>query len=415
MGSKNEIKKRMMAAAAKAWGISNRDIDKMDPLIPFLIDACASELEKISFDIYSNREKMSHKLMELLTPSSITSPYPARAVAYAQSMDAKCMINENNKFYYGKRKFENNEEKEVDIYFSPTTTHQLVKGQVDFIAFNDSVYLKENPFEHVHFCTSKSNRRLDSNSLWIGLNTASNLDSIDGMTFYFDLKEINGIKEKVFYQALSTSSWSIGDHQLIKYNGFRQNPNGRHLDEIGIPVGDFSKSSSVCHHLNNFYKKQFITIGDNAEINYRGLKLNYPKLFLDVFSEEDLKKIKGNLLWIRIDFSHHVSTQILEKLNCTINCFPILNRRVEKVVITGKDKIVAMDSEDYEMFFDLKSIKADENLKVVLAKNHHIHEEGMAVLTLRQDNIGRASSRNAPNSSATYKYLQRRIFGLFKI
>lgn len=395
MGSKSEIKKRMVAAAAKAWGISNRDIDKIDPLIPFLIDACASEIEKISFDIYSNREKMSYKLMELLTPSAITSPYPARAIAYAQSMDAKCMINENNQFFYEKRKFENDEEKEIDIYFTPTSAHQLIKGQIDYIAFNDSIYLKENPFENDHLCNTKPNQHLDPNSMWIGLNVANSVDSIDGISFYFELNDIEGIQEKIFYQALSSSSWVIDDQILNKYNGFHVETKNRRLDDIDIPVGDFTKSRSVCYHLNNFYKKYFITIGENKSVNYRGLKQRYPESFKDVFMDEDLKKIEGNLIWIKIDFSHHVSNQILEKLNCSINCFPVINRRVEKVVITGKDKIIGMDSEAYEMFFDLKNIQSDEQLKVVLTKNHHAYEEGKAMLTLRQDNIGRASSRNA--------------------
>ncbi len=51
METKNSIKQRMISVAAKAWGVTNKEIEKTDPIVPLLIDACASEIAKVSSSI----------------------------------------------------------------------------------------------------------------------------------------------------------------------------------------------------------------------------------------------------------------------------------------------------------------------------------------------------------------------------
>ena len=107
--------------------------------------------------------------------------------------------------------------------------------------------------------------------------------------------------------------------------------------------------------------------------------------------------MEGNLLWIKIRFKQHIPAEVIDNVNCTINCFPAINRRSEKVYINGKDKIAALISENNEMFFDLKSIEPEGNMRVLLSSDVSDDKqiENTGLLTLRQDNIGRFNSRNA--------------------
>ena len=397
MESKNDIKKRMISVAAKAWGITNKDIEKMDPLVPLLLDACASELVKVSSSIIDSQDKMGSKMTELLTPEELTSPYPARAILYAHPLDPTCKINENNEFYFNKRDFNAEEDKDIEIYFTPTGNYKLVKGEVRYLANYKSIYKIINPFEREDLCKTNTTKIFDSNCLWIGVHLANAVESLNGVSFYFDLDNVSEMQEEIFYHALLTSNWDINGTEINVIEGCELKGDGNLKKLPNIPTHEFNKSGSVCNRVNNFYKKRFITISekDNNSIDYKGLAQKYPDFFMDVFDEKDLKEIEGKLLWIRISFVHHIPSEILDKVNCSINCFPIINRREEKVYINGNEKIKGLTAEEHEIYFDLKNISAEENMEVILERNKSGGEEGKALLTLRQDNLGRFNSRNA--------------------
>ena len=396
MESKNDIKKRMIAVAAKAWGITNKDIEKMDPLVPLLLDACASELVKVSSSIADSQDKMGNKMMELLTPEELTSPYPARAILYAHPLDPICKINENNEFYFNKRDFNADEDKDIEVYFTPSGNYKLVKGEVRYIANYKSIFKIINPFEREDLCKTNTKKIFDSNCLWIGVHLANAVESLNGVSFYFDLENVTEIHEEIFYHALLTSNWDINGTEINVIEGCEIKGNGDLKKLPNIPSHEFNKSGSVCSRVNSFYKKRFVTVSENNNsINYKELTQKYPDFFIDVFDEKDLKEIEGKLLWIRVGFANHIPFEVLDNVKCSINCFPVINRREEKVYINGNEKIKGLIAEEREMYFDLKNISAEENMEVILERNKYHEEEGKAVLTLRQDNLGKFNSRNA--------------------
>ncbi|MCD4666026.1 MAG: hypothetical protein K8R68_12205 [Bacteroidales bacterium] len=387
----------MISVAAKVWGITNKDIEKNDPLVPLLLDVCASELAKVSSSIMSGQDKIGNKLMELLTPEELTSPYPARAILYAHPMDSTCKINENNEFYFNKRNFTADEDKDIEVYFTPTGNYKLINGEIGYLANYKSIFKILNPFEREDFCRSNSAKIIDSNYLWIGLYVPNSVESLNGASFYFDMDNVTEIEEEIFYQALSTSNWDINGNKINVIDGFEINSDDNLKKLPNIPTHEFNKSRSICNRVNNFYKKRFITISekDNNSIDYKGFTQKYPDFFKDIFDEKSLKEIEGKLLWVKISFVHHIPSEILDKVKCSINCFPVINRREEKVYISGNEKIKGITSEEHEMYFDLKHVSAEENMEVILERNKPGNAEGKAILTLRQDNLGRFNSRNA--------------------
>lgn len=397
METKNSIKQRMISVAAKAWGVTSKDIEKSDPIIPLLIDACASEIAKVSSSINESRDKMAGKIMELITPAELSGPYPARAILHAMPMETFCNINEDNEFYYIKRNYLRTDNQDVEIFFTPTGNHRLIKGEVRYLGCHKSIYLKPGPNEKISFIDSKKANAIEPNTLWIGLHIPKPINSLDGISFYFDLENTPEIEEEMFYNALAKSQWEINGKNKSVTSGFKIDISGNSEVRFTNSAKEFNKSMAVCDHINNFYKKKFITIleDDNDVVNYKELTMKYPDAFREVFSNDDLEEIEGNLLWIKIRFLQHVPFEVFQNVNCTMNCFPVINRRSEKIYITGKDKIAALISEDNEMFFDLKSIDAEGNMKIFLSGNVTDDKEEAGLLTLRQDNIGRYNSRNA--------------------
>ncbi|MCD4696033.1 MAG: hypothetical protein K8S16_07305 [Bacteroidales bacterium] len=399
MDSKNTIKKRMISIAAKAWGVTGKDIEKTDPIVPLLIDACASEIVRINSSVSGSRDKMGQKIMELLTPMELTSPYPARAIMNVMPMDSFYELDEKNEFYFEKRIILKDEAKDIDIFFTPTGSYKLIKGEVRYLACCKSIIHKTGPFETQDFCKANAQGNIEPNTFWIGLHVTKPIKSLDGVSFYFDfdMENISELEEDMFYYALSKSQWEINGNKIIVSNGYKTNNKDISKVQYINSISQSSKSGAICNHINNFYEKKFYTIREEESNTSNHFEINgkYPDEFTSIFSEDDLNEIESNILWIKINFSQYVPSKILGNIDCSINCFPVINRRAEKVFITGKDKIRGLVSEDNEMFFDLKNFSSDGNLKIFLDSNKVVQEEGTALLALRQDNIGRFNSRNA--------------------
>jgi len=395
MDSKNTIRKRMITIAAKSWGVTTKDIENADPIVHLLIDACASEIAKVNSEISSSRDKIGWKLMELLTPIQLTSPYPARAILQAIPRDAFYEINENNTFYFEKRSTLKDEVREIDIFFTPTGVNKLINAKIQYIACDKTLKFKTDPIEIQDLCSAKKSAYIESNNLWIGLHAIKPISSLNGISFHFELINASELEEKLFYKALSNSQWEINGNKIKGDIGFGNDHTSlfQHIKSSS----ECSKSRTISDHINKFYQNRFYTLNeeDSERSDYSKQYKKYPDDFISIFSEDDLNEIEGNIVWIKMNLPQFIETNILQKINCNINCFPIINRRADRVYISGKEKIKGLSSEEHEVFFDLKNYSSDAKLKIITKGNKVITEEGEAQLSIRHDNIGRFNSRNA--------------------
>ena len=396
METRHEIKKRMISSAAKFWGMTSKEIETVDPLIPMLIDACAGEIEKISKSTHEVRQNMGFKLMEVITPELLLSPLPARSVMHAHPFELRGIVNENHEFYFKKQNPFDIENPDVEIYFTPVKEHLIFDAEVKFFATGNTLYRLDQSFEKSVVCKGLPHEGpLDS--LWIGLSINKSIESLNGLCFYFEIENVDDIREKIFYQALNLGQWEINNTAVKVKPGYYNSKGKNDNKQIKVPYTETNKSFAITNHVLDFYKKHFVSITDDQKV----LLLNeetfrqYPKTFIGVFDTEDLAAIDSTLLWIKVNFSQHIPKGILENIKCNINCFPVINRRKEKIVITGYDRIKELKIESHELFFDIKETSCEKKLEILLGEKVPKNMEGKALLTLRKDNIGRMDTTNA--------------------
>ncbi|MFO7613399.1 MAG: hypothetical protein R6W71_02035 [Bacteroidales bacterium] len=396
MENRNDIKKRMMAIAAKTWGLSSREMESIDPLIPLLIEANAAELEKVSISVDEAGQRMAAKLMEMLTPENLLNPAPARGILQALPFDPTGSIDEENQFYYFKRNPFEDGEADLEIFFTPVTEHRLFNGKIDFIASGNTLSRTEEMGEKRVVAKSVSGRNL-SNELWIGVSLHKSVPSLEGMTFYFETENLSDSEERIFYQALNRAQWEINGIAIETKSGYFDNGGSVRKKKITFPHTDFNRSYTVSQHVLNFYRKHFVSVARNpwdSTISQDACQ-KYPDEFQEVFHPDDLKPLTNRLLWFKIQFLPHIPGHIPDRVRCSINCFPVINRRREKSVISGLDRIKELRLNPYEVFFDLAEIHCDSNLQVIIGDQLPADMEGKALLTLRKDNIGRFNTSNA--------------------
>jgi hypothetical protein len=75
-----QIKDRLFKTASALWGHKGLQAEgAFDPLVGLLFGACATELEKISHDIEESRGRALERLVQLLYPEVLSTPYPGMA------------------------------------------------------------------------------------------------------------------------------------------------------------------------------------------------------------------------------------------------------------------------------------------------------------------------------------------------
>jgi|TARA_B100001971_G_C18227554_1_gene561590 cupin superfamily acireductone dioxygenase involved in methionine salvage len=396
MENRHDIKKRMIASAAKMWGITSKEMKTVDPLISLLIDACASEIENISISINEVRQNMQMKLMELLTPHNLISPVPARAIMHAHPFEYCSRVMEDHEFYFKKTSQIDKEEPVMEIFLSPIREHTLYDADVQFIASGNTLFRIDSSSRKTKVCSTKSREGL-VDVLWIGMRLNKSVTSLKGMSFYFDIENVNDLEEKLFFNALKTGIWEINNIKLNVHSGYCDTEINNNKKQIKLPTSEFNTSFALSHHVLDFYKKYFISFSDDQtdSLITQDSYIVYPDSFTQIFDQVDLEVIDSKLVWIKVSFPQYIAQQLLDHVVCTVNCFPVINRKTEKIVITGYERIKELWAEPHEVFFDLKNIICDEELEIILGDSEPKNMEGKALLTLRKDNIGRMDRNNA--------------------
>jgi len=398
MESKGDIRKRMISAAASSWGINVRDLAKADPLIPLLIDACASEVERVSSSIEDARNTMGDKLMELLTPESLLSPFPARSILYAHPFDASFVISPEHQFYTSKENPFEDDGLPIEIFFTPTANQMLINGEIKYLAANKSLYQFDSPLEKKTLIKSTGGKTLPPDCIWLGLSLNKAVDSLDEMSLFFELEHVDEDEAKAFYHALASSSWDLNDVSFTSKSGFEARVKGFDPKQLHLPHGDFNKARAISKHITDFYKHKYITLFDKkgSKDKYGDMTEAYPSIFEEVFEKEALEEEMGKkILWFRLSFTQHIPRQLLDSVSCSLNCIPVVNRKAERMMISGRERIKELFAEVHEQFFDLRSLSAEDKLKIIFEQKKSGDLEGKALFSLRKDNIGRFDKRNA--------------------
>ena len=262
MDKQGDIRKRMIAAAAKSWGINISDMSKVDPIISLLIDAIAGEIERVSSSIEEARNTMGNKLMELITPESLISPFPARAILYAHPFDASFVVTPDHQFYVSKNNPFEEDGVPIELFFTPVRNQTLINGEIKYIAAGNSMYVYDNPLDKTMLLNGRGDKTLPPDTIWFALSLDKIPKSLDEVSIYFNLEQAEESEEKAFYQSLAQSIWTINDRSLIIEKGFETISDDESSHKLHLPHNDINKAKAICKHSINFYGTKYLSLID---------------------------------------------------------------------------------------------------------------------------------------------------------
>lgn len=381
----------MIKRAATLWEIPENEIEmSFDPIVSMLLSVCASEMEKISGEIDESQARITEKLIQLMTPEAIYGPRPAHAILFAKPLDKKHKIKQEYQFYYKQQSVQNNTSlRYKDIHFSSLCEFQLVDANIQYMVSGGKFITLEAGRNN-----KASEQRIDANAvdpstLYLGITSPNKDLSLSEISFYFEFME-SSYKE-LFYHHLRNATWFMGTQRLETQGGFL-NAVASDTNNVAAIFEDVSnKTINIEQQTSNFYQKNYITVHtDTSKIPVE--TSSYPELTGLIESEKI--KTEKDVRWIKIVFPRIITNDLLQSVFCSLNAFPILNRKLNSFSYRLREFVNILPIRTDDLFLDIYSIETTEGKKYrERSRNQSKNDKGTYIL--RADNMGKLDHRKA--------------------
>ncbi len=387
----------MIKNASRAWGYHDTEAESaFDPLVGMLMGALALELEQISGEIHNSEARVVEKLVELLTPEPVVGACPAHGILTAQPHQATFEIHPSNQLYLTRRvknTMDPARNDQQNVFFTPAGVYKLFNGKVKYMATERLLFEldKEGYKDTIAESALLSGR--EYNKMWIGIEFGSEPESFEDLSLFFDLR--SELNEETFYQSLARGRWFLNDIPVDFSGGYGTQHEASKQKEEHLFSLDWDVSAKVCNHVNRFYRKKFMTIAGSPAGKDYPLSDNYPPSLGAAFDETALRMIKSRCTWFRLEFLQPMPAEVFDSIYCSLNCFPVLNRQLNKFTYSAKEQVNLIPLKSENAFFDMRSVTNSKGNAYLLRSFSRVRELEKGSYIIRQGGVGRFDSRNA--------------------
>ncbi len=394
--NREKVRRRLRKKAAELWGFQESEMEGFDPVIDLLLGACAVEFEKISNEIFSSETRVLERLAHLLIPEVLTGPKPAHAILHVRAVEPAFQVRPEDQFLFEKEMVDPNDSAKMTtkpVYFSPASSFTLFDAEVVLQGVNNKIVQQTTPILKDELMQAQTGKSLPPSTLWLGISLNKNIKSIEGMSFFFDWK--NDPDKANYYPLLPLSRWFLGEEQVQTVSGYKHHPENSEAEASNTIYSEYESGQRIEKHTIAVYENCFITIAGDAE-SLQTKK--YPPEFEQIFMEDDLKKLKDDLLWIRVQLPHGLPAEAVAEVSCNINSFPVVNRKLvnsnRPFALNKNFNIVPLPTNG-EDFLSVKRVFAGGSREYRAVPFRRINQQEPETYAVRKGGVGRFDRRNA--------------------
>jgi hypothetical protein len=388
--SKASIKSRLTRQAAELWGYTESDLDGFDPLVNLLLEACAVEFEKIGQELHNTQYRLIERLATLLNPDVVDSPHPAHAIAQARAREAVVKLPDDAQFVFEPptvgRKVAGQE-----MFFSPLQGMRLVSGSVRCLATDSTVWQLEPSGQKRLVAQAVAPPPAEHRRLWIGLDLPTEGLEIADLTFYFDW--LNEPRRASFAAFLPGEQWLLGGTELTATQGL---PEPSLIAGTTSPLdGEYDFLQRVEQQIRALYFPSFVRLQAPANALASHVRRPYPAELKTAFAspETELQALSQPLVWMEVRFAHALPPEAFDQLLCALNCFPVLNRRLHKVLFRLQPALNLFPLTSEEPFLAVRDVYSLSNVVYRATTLSDLSEGATDTYTLRTHGVGRFDTR----------------------
>jgi hypothetical protein len=389
---KDKIKDRMIKTAARIWGVQDQEVESnFDPLVELLIEACSSELEKINHEISLTHTRLLGRLIDLILPETIFGPVPASCVMQVTPGELKTAINPLHQFHTGQiNALPGQEQENMDFYFSPIGKFTLHQAQLSYIFAGSSLFRHKQGGlkELIHSKDQAKDTNDISNEFWLAISVPGEQPSLNGLQLFFSLGSHS--ESLSFYNSLGRSAATLNDHEIALKKGYSEPDQFELSSPEEILVSGNNMSAKLCRQVAYIYSHRFFHIITGETVQ----EVTLPEHWKQVLPGKIASEIANEkLVYIKITLDNYFPQTVFDTLNCAINAFPALNRRLNSITYRTDEwlNVIPLPIEDH--FFYLQAIMTASGGEYRFRTSAHANElqEGEAILKI--NGVGKITSR----------------------
>jgi len=135
--SREHIRNRMLQMAARSWGYPETEAEtSFDPLVGLLLSVQAAEFERVSAEIHQSRARVLERMVELLSPETLTGPLPSHAVLAAGTLQDNVSVSPQEQFVLTQKLPAENggQPRTRDLFFTPTGHFAVNRSNIRYVA-----------------------------------------------------------------------------------------------------------------------------------------------------------------------------------------------------------------------------------------------------------------------------------------
>lgn len=401
--SKEKIKNRMIRNASRLWGFQETQAESsFDPLVGLIMDTLSGELAGISSEIDNTEARLLEKLVELLIPDPLTGPIPAHGILRACPVEPAFTIHPGYQFCINRKipGTGDNPGGEKPVFYSPAGSFRLLNGHLKYLVAGHGLYGFEEDFCREILAGIPQGRISPANEIWLGLDLADDLDNLDGLSFFFDIR--NEAHAGSIYESLARGRWTLNGQTLTITRGTGTSVKNSRDTTVSLLAKELDTTLRHTAHIHRFYQRQFFTLSEGSAPDLAKLRKEKFPAALDGRFHPDAVKPGRDLLWCRVEFPQVVPAEVAEELYCYINCFPVMNRHLNEFTQSAREFMNIIPLTSDETFLDMKQVTGSSG-KIYTARTFPAQgETENGTYILRKGGVGRFDSRNA---SALIRYL----------
>lgn len=384
--NQERIKDRILRRAARLWGYNELEAEtSFDPIVSLLLSACASELEKLGFELESSKSRIIERVLEIMFPEEVSGVIPARTLLQVTPLENNAKVSLYNHFKTTKRihnVYNPSENLNKDVYFTPTLEAVLTTASVEYIAYGNTL----NHVESFFFSdtVAKSETHLPSGELWLGIR-CPNKEDLDNLMLYIDIN--NTYQKELFFYYLKQVKVYFGDQEIRMEEGYNVENQSLNLDNI--ITKNYSDLEQIYTDVNQYYASNYFTVKDSLK---HSEKPENVELFTNYFKNSKAGE-DDQMIWLKFKFSEAIVGDVLANVHISLNCIPVVNAKNTRSFyrVTGRLNIIPIVAED--SFLDLDFV-TDEQGRRFDMKNYKAESENISAV-LRKGGISRFDQRSA--------------------
>jgi hypothetical protein len=389
--SKEDIKNRMLRNALDFWGTAN--VNDIDPFVKLLIEALSSELYNVSNDVKNLENRVLNKISRILASDYLTSALPAHAILKATPIESTETLNINNHFFYRKPSAPDKTNAEaLDVFFTPVGETPVFNAGLRYVFSGHSIYEYDELSHRTTIVNALPGFTASENALWIGIDCAPQLSSLQNAAIFFEWPGYTVNED--FYQLLSVvKCYTDADELQITPGLFYEEDNNNQIRPVFYEQNIINQ---ITRDIKEYYNSRFISLSDNRLSNITNYRQPFPQAFTAIFNPADLNQLHP-CVWLKLTFPAAIPAQVIDDLQISINCFPVMNRRLyeQKFRLKDVNNIIPVKPAGHDHFLSVKELRDDRNVAYNEIPYTQSNQNFEGSYSIRNGGAERFDSRNA--------------------